>query len=207
MLKGTHTKLTICINQSTGRFPGYITNILNETKIRKKYIIELDKNGNDISTGNYFDFKSIDTVICIGANDIINCSAVEDPESTIYQHSVCKVWEAKKCVIFKNSLSLGYMKVENPTFAKANVFMVLGSLKNNIIDFKNQITKAGLEDKDNLLMIKGVNGMNSMSSDKNDKCNLGDLSARSVDSELELVYLLTYIVIFRIKLNQLKLTK
>ena len=166
-------QIYICVNSNAGRFPDYIFNLLDDTNMPKNLIIELTPSGHNKKSGQYFDFGKLDLVIAVGANDIINCSVV-DPKSPLFNQnqnskSVSNVWEAKKCVVYKNSLANGYLNIDNPTFCKNNVFFIFGNIKNNFMELNNLISKEKIE-----MM------------DLNDSSHI-DIISRSIDSELELV--------------------
>lgn len=61
-----------------------------------------------------------DVVIVCGANDIVNSSAIEDPNSAIAGMPVIEVWKAKTCIVMKRSMATGYAGIDNPIFFKPN---------------------------------------------------------------------------------------
>jgi len=71
----------------------------------------------------------VDTVLVIGANDTVNPSAVEDPDSELAGMPVIEVWKATKVIVMKRSLAGGYADVENPLFFNENTNMLLGDAK------------------------------------------------------------------------------
>ncbi len=75
------------------------------------------------------EFPETDVVLVCGANDIVNSSAEEDPESPIAGMPVLQVWKAKKVIVNKRSMGTGYADIENPLFFKENTEMLLGSAK------------------------------------------------------------------------------
>jgi NAD/NADP transhydrogenase beta subunit len=72
---------------------------------------------------------SYDIALVIGANDTVNPSAVEDPNSELAGMPVVEVWKAKKVIVLKRSLAGGYADVENPLFTRGNTNMLLGDAK------------------------------------------------------------------------------
>lgn len=68
-------------------------------------------------------------VLVIGANDIVNSSAIEDPDSPIAGMPVLEVWKAKSVVINKRTMGTGYADIDNPLFFKENAMMLLGGGK------------------------------------------------------------------------------
>jgi NAD/NADP transhydrogenase beta subunit len=71
----------------------------------------------------------VDVVLVIGANDTVNSSAVEDPDSVIAGMPVIEVWKAKQVIMMKRSMASGYAGADNPVFYKANTSMLLGDAK------------------------------------------------------------------------------
>jgi len=80
------------------------------------------------------DLKDTDVVLVIGANDTVNPSAEDDPNSPIAGMPVIQVWHAKEVVIFKRSMAPGYAGVQNPLFFKENSAMLFGDAKERVED-------------------------------------------------------------------------
>ncbi len=75
------------------------------------------------------DFEHADVALVIGANDIVNSSAEEDPNSPIAGMPVLHVWHAKNCIVIKRTMGTGYADIPNPLFFKENTQMLLGNAK------------------------------------------------------------------------------
>jgi len=109
--------------------PGQLNVLLAEVGIPYDIVFEME----DIND----DFKDVDMVIVAGANDIVNSSAIEDPNSDIAGMPVLHVWESKQVVVMKRSMATGYADIPNPLFYKTNTSMLFGSAK----DTAEQIIK------------------------------------------------------------------
>ena len=110
--------------------------LLAEANIPYDIVLELEEINDDMS--------ETDVTLVIGANDIVNSSAVEDPNSPIAGMPVLEVWKAATCVVMKRSLAAGYADLENPLFFKKNTLMLFGNAKNTVEELAVQ-TKQHLD--------------------------------------------------------------
>ena len=131
-LRNNGKQVRFAIHPVAGRLPGHMNVLLAEAKVPYDIVLEMDEINDD--------FPNTDMVIILGANDIVNPAAQEDPNSPIAGMPVLEVWKARQVIISKRGQGRGYSGIENPLFYKNNSRMLYGDAKNSLDELLKLLT-------------------------------------------------------------------
>jgi NAD(P) transhydrogenase subunit beta len=134
LLEKRGTKVRYAIHPVAGRMPGHMNVLLAEADVPYEQLIEMDEINPE--------FKSTDVVIILGANDVVNPAAINDPTSPIAGMPILNTHEARTVFIIKRSLASGFAGIRNELFDYDNAIMVFGDAKKVLTDVVAEVKEA-----------------------------------------------------------------
>jgi NAD(P) transhydrogenase subunit beta len=124
LLQANGAEVQYAIHPVAGRMPGHMNVLLAEANVPYEQLVVPEDVNPHIAT--------VDVAMVIGANDVVNPAAREDPSSPLYGMPIINVDQAKTCIVLKRSLATGFAGVDNPLFFKENTRMLFGDAKASV---------------------------------------------------------------------------
>ena len=131
LLESNGVDVKYAIHPVAGRMPGHMNVLLAEADVPYPKLLDLE----DANAA----LKSTDIVVVVGANDVVNPAALDDPGSPIYGMPVLQVWDAKNTIVLKRSMNPGYAGIQNPLFFMEKTHMLFGDAKATLSKLVSEI--------------------------------------------------------------------
>ena len=131
LLEANQVEVKYAIHPVAGRMPGHMNVLLAEVDIPYSKLLDLEEANSEL--------KDTDVVIVVGANDVVNPSAEDDPGSSIYGMPVLQVWNAKQVIVLKRSMRPGYAGIQNPLFFHEKTKMLFGDAKDSLTKLVGEV--------------------------------------------------------------------
>jgi NAD(P) transhydrogenase subunit beta len=131
LLEANGVEVKYAIHPVAGRMPGHMNVLLAEADVPYPKLLDLEEANDQL--------KQTDIVIVVGANDVVNPAALDDPGSPIYGMPVLNVWDAKNVIVMKRSMNPGYAGIQNPLFFNDNTRMLFGDAKASMNKLSSEI--------------------------------------------------------------------
>ncbi|MEL6803999.1 MAG: NAD(P)(+) transhydrogenase (Re/Si-specific) subunit beta, partial [Bacteroidota bacterium] len=131
LLQANGVDVKYAIHPVAGRMPGHMNVLLAEADVPYPQLLDLDEANSAL--------PNTDAVVIVGANDVVNPAALDDPGSPVYGMPVLNVWDAKNIIVLKRSMRPGYAGIQNQLFFHPKTSMLFGDAKDSLQELAGEI--------------------------------------------------------------------